>query len=384
VNGGFAAAGSARAAAGAVRAFVWLAGLVPFLAHRHPLVRAGGEGLSFPAVAALSGEDLFWLALVAADAARALLRRGARAGAVAATAAWFLCAAGALLGESPRAGVQPAGGFELRTPVGFGPDEADWELVNAPGVALPAAPSARHWLGTDSHARDLLARLLYGTRVSLGVGAAATAIALSIGLAAGLLCGTLRGWVDLLLMRVVEVLLCFPHLFLVLIVFAYLPHSRSTLVLLLGLVGWTTTARLARGELLRLHGEDFVTAAQALGASPLRLALRHYLPNALAPVLVAATFSVSGAMLAEFALSWLGLGVAPPTPSLGQILAEGQRLLARGTPWIALAPGLLIFAVVLSFNAWGESLRRATTPERARGGRAFGVGAPAAGTGAFR
>jgi peptide/nickel transport system permease protein len=319
--------------AAAVRGFVWLAALAPFLAH--------GASLE------LGGEDLFWLGVVAVDAAWRIGRRRTLASAAPLALGIVLAAVGSAF-----------------PPSRLGPEESDWQLVSSPGVELPAGPSARHWLGTDSQGRDLLARLLFGTRVSLGVGAAATAIAVTIGIGIGLLCGTLRGAVDLLLMRLVEVMLCFPHLFLVLVVFAYLPHSRAMLIVLLGLVGWTTTARLVRGELLRLQREDFVLAARSLGASPARLALRHLLPNALAPVLVAATFSVAGAMLAEFSLSWLGLGVAPPTPSLGSTLAEGQRLLMRGIPWIALAPGILIFAVVMSFNAWGESLRAATTPER--------------------
>jgi peptide/nickel transport system permease protein len=355
---------SVHVAALAVRAFVWLAALAPFLSNRRPLLRGGG-GFSSPVVGALTIEDLCWLAVAAADVA--WIARRSRVGRLVPVVLWLACVIGSVVGASRSSTLDSpstSAGFVVATPVGHGPDEADWDVVSAPGVELPAPPSSRHWLGTDPHGRDLLARLIYGTRVSLGVGVAATAIALSIGLTVGLLCGVFGGWVDLLLMRVVEVLLCFPSLFLVLIVFAYLPPARGTLVLLLGLVGWTTIARLTRGELLRLQGEEFVAAGRALGASRTRLALRHLLPNALAPVLVAATFSVAGAMLSEFALSWLGFGVAPPTPSLGQILAEGQRLLQRGNPWIALPPCLLIFLVVTSFNAWGEALRAATTPER--------------------
>ncbi len=362
-----------------MRAFVWLAAFAPFLAHRLPLAHRGAAGFDFPAIAALDGEDLFWLAVVAVDGAWLIARR-ARLAAALPLLAWLAVALAAAARPDERTaklrdGPREPGERALFSPIGFGPEESDWTLVMAPGVALPLPPSSRHWLGSDGQGRDLLARLLHGTRVSLGVGAAATAIALAVGLMVGLLCGTLRGAVDLVLMRVVEVLLCFPHLFLVLIVFAYLPHSRTTMILLLGLVGWTTTARLARGELLRLRDQEFVLAARSLGASPLRLALRHLLPNALAPVLVAATFSVAGAMLAEFALSWLGLGVAPPTPSLGRILAEGQPLIARA-PFLSLAPGLLIFAVVTSFNAWGEALREATTPEFSASRQAAGGSAP--------
>jgi peptide/nickel transport system permease protein len=371
-----------------VRGFLWLAALTPFLANALPLWHADRDGSSSPVVRALDGEDLFWLAVVAFDAAWLLVRRArersrperptARALAPAAvpTLVWLALAVVALSRDPPpstlhlRSRALAPDETVVWTPGGFGPVDSDWELVDAPGSTLPAPPSARHWLGTDPTGRDLLARLLYGTRVSLGVATAATAIALTLGLLVGLLCGTLRGWVDLLLMRVVEVMLCFPQLFLVLVVFAYLPPSRSTLVWLFGLVGWTTTARLARDELLRLQSKEFVLAARALHVPPWRLALRHLLPNALAPVLVAATFSISNAMVAEFGLSWLHFGVRPPEPSLGQVLADGEALLQRGSPWIALAPGLLIFAVVTSWNALGESLREATTPERAAAARA--------------
>jgi peptide/nickel transport system permease protein len=354
-------------------ALVAAAALAPLLAHELPLAgRFGGE-LRFPVLRCLTGEDRLWFALLAAlcaaFAGAARLRRRSRA-AVAAPAAGALlfallaCCGGGRprLDELDWRATRAAGrAAVVPTPVGFGPLESD-DVAIAAGV-LPAPPSARHWLGTDGSARDVAARLLHGMRVSLATAVAATAVALGLGLLVGLACGAWRGFVDLALMRVVEVFLCFPQLFLVLVVFAYLPHGRTTLALLLGVVGWTTTAQIARAEFLRLHGEEFVVAARALGVPAWRLALRHLLPNALEPVAVAATFGVAGALLAEFTLSFLGFGVPPPTPSLGQMLAEGKGVLETA-PWIALLPGTVIFLVVVAINALGESLRRRPAPRR--------------------
>jgi peptide/nickel transport system permease protein len=358
-------------------ALVLLAVLAPLLAHELPIaMRVGGE-LRFPLLRCLSLEDrvCFGLASVLFGllAARGPRERRALRGVGGAAALLFALAA--LLGGGGRPRIEEldwrtraAGEFVVPTLVGFGPSAFD-DAAIAAGV-LPARPSARHWLGTDGSARDLLARLIHGTRVSLGIATTAAAVALVIGLSIGLACGAWRGATDLVLMRVVEVFLCFPQLFLVLIVFAYLPHGRFTLALLLGAVGWTTTANVARGEFLRLQGEEFVVAARALGVPAWRLALRHLLPNALGPVLVAPTFGVATALLSEFALSFLGFGVEPPTPSLGQMLAEGKLVLATA-PWIALLPGTMILLVVLCCNALGEALR----PPLA-GGAAAGATAP--------
>lgn len=347
-------------------ALVLFAALAPLLAHELPIaLRVGGE-LRFPLLRCLSIEDRIWFGL-AAVVFGFLAARGTRDGRPmrgtrgTRGAAALLFALAALLcgGSRPHPEEldwrsRSPGEFVLPTLVRFGPNDSD-DAAIAAGV-LPARPSARHWLGTDGSARDLLARLIHGTRVSLGIATTAAAVALVIGLSIGLACGAWRGATDLLLMRVVEVFLCFPQLFLVLIVFAYLPHGRFSLTLLLGAVGWTTTANVARGELLRLQGEEFVVAARALGVPAWRLALRHLLPNALGPVLVATTFGVAAALLSEFALSFLGFGVEPPTPSLGQMLAEGKLVLATA-PWIALLPGTMIFLVVLCCNALGEALR---------------------------
>ncbi|HET6164943.1 MAG TPA: ABC transporter permease [Planctomycetota bacterium] len=372
-----------RGAIGGAFALVAAAALAPLLAHELPLAgRFAGE-LRFPVLRCLSGEDRLWFLLLAgicAAFAVAARRRGRRAGVLVAAAgalgfSLLACCGGgrANLDELDWRAARAAGrATVVPTPVGFGPLESDDVAITA-GV-LPAPPSARHWLGTDGSARDVAARLLHGMRVSLATAVAATAVALGLGLLVGLACGAWRGFVDLALMRVVEVFLCFPQMFLVLVVFAYLPHGRTTLALLLGVVGWTTTAQIARAEFLRLHGEEFVVAARALGVPAWRLALRHLLPNALEPLAVAATFGVAGALLAEFTLSFLGFGVPPPTPSLGQMLAEGKGVLETA-PWIALLPGTTIFLVVIGVNALGESLRGRSSALRRRPAAPRGSGA---------
>jgi len=354
---------------GGVRLLVALAALTPWLATSRPLLELRGAALRSPALSASGVEELFWGALLLAELLRlAWPRKVARA--IVGTAGFFVLVLALLPVNGPVAPLDPnapRGGsdatFTVAAPIPWDPGAADWELLAKRETTLPAPPSARHWLGTDATGRDLLARLLHGLRTSLSVGVAAAALALSIGVAVGALCGTLRGLFDLLAMRAIEVLLCLPGLFTVIVVFAYLPRDRAILIALLGLLSWTGIARLVRGEFLRLAGEEFVLASRALGASRFEVAWRHLLPNALAPVWAAATFAVASALLAEFSLSWLGFGVPEPQASLGTLLAEGQRLLTRGQPWPALAPSLLIVAIVLAFHRLGERLRVATTPE---------------------
>lgn len=354
----------------AARLLVWVAALTPWLCSEQPLLELADGRLSSPASRAVAETDgasaLLWLLLIAVDALLAL-----RAALVRRTVVVVLALlAGLVLFERASLPLPTAARFALAAPIAHSPDRADWELLTRPETALPAGPSARHWLGTDSAGRDLLARLLHALRASLEIGLAAAAIALLIGLAVGLACGTLRGAVDFVLMRVIETLLCFPYLFLVLVVFTFLPRGRGTLIGLLGLVGWTAIARLVRGEFLRLADAEFVLAARALGATRWQVAWRHLLPNALTPVWPATTFAVAGALLAEFSLSWLGCGVPEPAASLGALLADGQRQLARGEIWLTLVPSVAMVAIVLAFHAWGERLRESTTPEAAaRGSR---------------
>jgi len=232
-------------------------------------------------------------------------------------------------------------------------------------------PTARwdapHWLGTDKIGRDVLSRMLWGGRVSLSVGLVAVGIYVAIGIIVGSLAGYFRGWVDMLISRVIEIVIVFPAFFLILTIVAFLGPSLMNIMVVIGLTGWTGVARLIRGEFLRLADQEFVLAGRALGYSAPRLIFRHILPNAMAPVLVAATFGVAGAILTESALSFLGLGITVPTPSWGAILDEGRDAL-RIAPWLIYLPGIAIFATIMSYNLAGEALRDASDP-RLRGSR---------------
>ncbi len=227
--------------------------------------------------------------------------------------------------------------------------------------------SGPHWLGTDELGRDILCRMIWGGRISLSVGIVAVAIYVSIGVVVGSLAGYFRGVCDLILSRIIEVVICFPAFFLILTIVAMIGPGLFNIMVVIGLTGWTGIARLVRGEFLRLVDQEFVLAGRALGYSPLRLIFRHVLPNALAPVLVSATFGVAGAILTESALSFLGLGITVPTPSWGGILADGRTALLRA-PWLIHFPGLAIFLTITSYNLVGEALRDAADP-RLRGSR---------------
>jgi peptide/nickel transport system permease protein len=222
-------------------------------------------------------------------------------------------------------------------------------------------PSAAHPLGTDDLGRDVLARVVHGARVSLKVGFVAVGIATALGLLVGLLSGFYGGWVDAVLMRFVDMMLCFPTFFLILSVIAFLEPSIWNIMAVIGLTGWMGVARLVRAETLSLKERDFVAAARAQGAGDARIIFRHVLPNTLAPVLVAATLGVAGAILTESALSFLGIGVQPPTPSWGNILTAGKDNIEYAW-WLSLFPGLAILATVLGYNLLGEGIRDAADP----------------------
>ena len=209
--------------------------------------------------------------------------------------------------------------------------------------------------------------MIWGGRVSLSVGIVAVAIYVTIGIVVGSLAGYFRGMCDLIVSRIIEVVICFPAFFLILTIVALIGPGLFNIMVVIGLTGWTGIARLVRGEFLRLVDQEFVLAGRALGYSPLRLIFRHVLPNALAPVLVSATFGVAGAILTESALSFLGLGITVPTPSWGGILADGRSALTRA-PWLIHFPGLAIFVTITSYNLVGEALRDAADP-RLRGSR---------------
>jgi peptide/nickel transport system permease protein len=226
-------------------------------------------------------------------------------------------------------------------------------------------PSAAHPLGTDALGRDVLSRLLFGARVSLWVGFVSVGLAVSIGLALGLASGYFGGLTDELVMRGVDIMLCFPSFFLILAVIAFLEPSLTTIMAVIGLTSWMGIARLVRAETLSLRGRDFVAAARLAGAGPGRILFGHILPNALAPVLVSATLGVAGAILTESALSFLGLGVQPPSPSWGNMLMEGKDVLEIA-PWLSLFPGLAILFTVLGYNLLGEALRDRLDPRLSR------------------
>ncbi len=223
------------------------------------------------------------------------------------------------------------------------------------------SPSAAHWFGTDELGRDVLTRVIFGARISLKVGFVAVGIAIVIGTFIGLLAGYYGGWTDGLLMRLVDIMLCFPTFFLILAVIAMLEPSIWYIMIVIGLTGWMGVARLVRAEVLTLREREFVMAARAIGASDLRIIVRHILPNALSPVLVSATLGVAGAILTESALSFLGIGVQPPIPSWGNILTSGKDYIEFAW-WLSLFPGLAILTTVLSYNLVGEGIRDALDP----------------------
>lgn len=235
----------------------------------------------------------------------------------------------------------------------------DPAAINAYQVLLP--PSASHWMGTDELGRDVFSRVIFGTRISLYVGFVAVGIAVAIGTVAGLIAGFYGGWIDGILMRFVDIMLCFPTFFLILAVIALLEPSIWNIMLIIGVTGWMGVARLVRAEVLSIKERDYIMAARSIGASDARIIFRHILPNAAAPVLVAATLGIAGAILTESALSFLGIGVQPPVPSWGNILTSGKDYLEFAW-WLSLFPGFAILITVLAYNLLGEGIRDALDP----------------------
>lgn len=223
------------------------------------------------------------------------------------------------------------------------------------------APCSEFLLGTDELGRDILSRMLYGARVSLWVGFVAVGISSAIGIVLGLIAGYFGGLVDELIMRGVDVMLCFPSFFLILAVIAFLEPSLNNIMIVIGLTSWMGVARLVRAETLSLRERDFIAAARVAGAPAVHILFVHVLPNAMAPVLVSATLGIAGAILVESSLSFLGLGVQPPTASWGNMLMDGKNVLEIA-PWLSLYPGLAILITVLGYNLLGESLRDLLDP----------------------
>jgi peptide/nickel transport system permease protein len=228
-----------------------------------------------------------------------------------------------------------------------------------------ASPSAKHWLGTDQLGRDVLSRMIWGSRISLKVGFVSTGIAILIGTLLGAVAGYYGRGVDTVIMRFVDIMLCFPTFFLILAVIAVLEPSIWNIMVIIGITGWMGITRLVRADFISLKERDFVQAARAIGASDFRIIFIHILPNAMASILVAATLGVAGAILTESALSFLGIGVQPPTPSWGNILTAGKDNIDIAW-WLSLFPGLAILVTVLGYNMLGEGIRDTLDP-RLRG-----------------
>jgi ABC-type dipeptide/oligopeptide/nickel transport system permease subunit len=223
-------------------------------------------------------------------------------------------------------------------------------------------PGRRFLLGTDTQGRDVLSRVLYGARISLAVGLVSQAVSVTLGVALGLLAGYYGRWVDAVVMRLADVTLAFPTLLLLIAVAAAVKPSLPVVFLVIGVVGWAGMARLVRSQVLVLKRAEFVAAARALGAMDRRVLVRHLLPNVRTQVIIAATLGIAGAIMAEAALSFVGLGAQPPTPSWGAMVADGRDLL-RVAPWVSFAPGIAIGLAVLGFNLVGDGLREAYDPK---------------------
>jgi peptide/nickel transport system permease protein len=254
--------------------------------------------------------------------------------------------------------------------VGAGVLAAPLSPYNPDRANLPQrfqAPSQVHPFGTDDLGRDELTRTLVGGQISLAVGVLAVVLSLTVGVLLGALAGYFGGVVDSLLMRFTEAVIAFPQLFILILLAVFFGTSFGTIVLIIGLLRWMPVARLVRAGFLQQREREYVVAARALGASAQRLMWRHILPNAIGPVIVAATLGVGGAILTESALSFLGLGIQLPTPSWGNMLRTSQTTLTTA-PWLALAPGVFIFLTILSINYVGDGLRDALDPRSHGGG----------------
>lgn len=230
-----------------------------------------------------------------------------------------------------------------------------------PATSYLLPPSWGHPFGTDTQGRDVLSRVIYGARISLAVGVISQVVASALGVTLGLVSGYYGRRVDALIMRLADVTLAFPTLLLLIAVAAALNPSLPVVFVVIGIVGWAAMARLVRGQVLVLRGAEYVLAARALGASDGRILFRHLLPNVRAQVIVAATLGMAGAIIAEAALSFVGLGAQPPTPSWGAMVSDGRDLL-RVAPWVSFAPGIAIGLTVLGFNLVGDTLREAYDP----------------------
>ncbi len=245
----------------------------------------------------------------------------------------------------------------------FAPYIAPYDPQKIDTFHILEPPSWDHLLGTDSLGRDLFSRLIFGSRISLLVGFVAVGIATFVGTVLGAIAGYYGRWIDGLIMRFVDIMLCFPSIFLIMAVIAFLEPSIWNIMIVIGLTSWMGVARLVRAEFLSLRKRDFVLAAKISGASDFNILFSEILPNAIAPILVSATLGIGGAILTESALSFLGIGVQPPTPSWGNMLTEGKDNLEIAW-WLSVFPGLAILITVLGYNLLGEALRDYLDPRK--------------------
>lgn len=247
----------------------------------------------------------------------------------------------------------------------FAPHLAPYEFDQLDLANMSATPSSDHLLGTDSLGRDILTRVLYGGRISLSIGVLAMSVATIIGTTLGMLAGFFGGWVDNAVSALVDLMLSLPTLFILILLGTFFGTKLGVIIVIIASVRWMATTRLVRATVLSLKNLEFVLAARAVGASPLRIMWHHMLPNTLTPIIVSATLGIAGAIITESTLSFLGLGVQPPTPTWGNMLREAQEQLAIA-PWVTVAPGLAIFLAVMSINFIGDGLRDALDPSHSR------------------
>jgi len=246
-------------------------------------------------------------------------------------------------------------GFKIFPPIPYSYSEYDLDAIVLP-------PSRDHILGTDEQGRDLAARMIYGARVSIFIGFVAVFIYVSIGILVGALAGYYSGWVDMVISRMIEIVMCFPTFFLILTILALWGPSLLSVMVVIGITGWTGIARIVRGEFFKLREQDYVIASRALGARDMWIIFKHIMPNALAPVLVSATFGIATTILVESSLSFLGFGVQPPTPSWGDILSQSRDFMDFAW-WLTMIPGIAIFITITSYNLVGEGIQDAIDPK---------------------
>jgi peptide/nickel transport system permease protein len=340
-----------------------IAALAPFLANSHALIRIVDGRPTFPIFPSL--EPIEWRFLLYVPLAALVYLMRARFFRRPWLHFLFLIGLVALI-EISLAMTHPVNdptndrdrpaSFKLMPPIPYSPVESTPDQF--------ARPSWKHLCGTDSTGRDIAARMFHGARTSLSIGFIAQSIALLVGVTLGGLAGYYRGWLDIGVCRFIEVMDCFPPLLLILVAISLFESQNNMFYIMavIGLTSWTGLARLVRGEFLRLSVQPFTLAAQAVGAGDFRVIVRHLLPNALGPILVAATFGVASAILIESSLSFLGFGMQAPTPSWGDILSDARRYIDFAW-WLAFFPGLAILVTIMAYNFVGEGLRDAVDPQ---------------------